>query len=315
MYYTKLNNGVQMPCIGLGTWNSEPGQVGAAVKVALNAGYRLLDCALCYENQPEVGEALKSVFSEGKIQRKDVFITTKIWNTYHSYERAKKSIDDMLKEMQLDYFDLVLIHWPQGYREGGEMFPGAPDGVHMLMSDVDYLETWKAMEEAYEAKKIRAIGVSNFNHNQIQRIINNSKVKPAVLQVEIHPYFQQRKLRAFCKEKGIAVTAYSSLGNPGMPCFRKKEDPNILEDPVLKKIGAAHSKTSAQVALRWALQNNINIIPKSVTEKRILENFNIFDFNLTVHEMKEMDRLDRNWRIVSVTRDSSHEHFPFNDEF
>lgn len=304
-----------MPCIGLGTWNLKRDEVGKAVKAALDNGYRLLDCALVYGNQKEIGQALCDVFRKGNIQRKDVFITTKVWNTFHSYERAKRSIDDMLAEMQLDYFDLLLLHWPQGYEEGGELFPVAPDGEHMKTTDIDYLEAWKAMEEAVKAKKVITIGLSNFNHKQIQRVIDNSEVKPAVLQVELHPYFQQKKLRAFCEKKNIAITAYSSLGNPGMPVFRKKDDPNILEDPVVTKIGAAHSKSPAQVALRWAIQHNINIIPKSTSEKRIKENFNIFDFSLSPDEMKELDTLDRNWRIVSVTRDSGHKYFPFNEEY
>lgn len=311
----KLNTGYQMPIIGLGTWQSKPGEVATAVEAALKNGYRHIDCAWAYGNQKEIGEVFTRLFS-GEIKREDVFITSKVWNTYHSFEKAKENIDMILSELQLSYIDLLLIHWPMGYKEGGEPFPKDSEGKRMLYSDVDYLDTWKALEEAQKDGKVRSIGISNFNHKQISRLLEKGHVKPAVLQVEIHPYLQQKKLRWFCKEKGITVVAYSSLGNPGSAMFRQEGDPNILEEKAVKEIAQRHGKTTAQVALRWAVQNNILVIPKSTKEERIRQNADLFNFELSQDEMSLIEGLDRNWRIVDLTASSGdHPHFPFAEEY
>jgi len=185
-----LNSGHSFPQLGLGTWLSKPGEVGEAVKIALEVGYRHIDCAQAYGNQEEIGQVFGSIFKSGKIKREDVFITSKIWNTFHSYEKATEAIDLMLKELQIPYLDLCLIHWPMGYFEEGGMFPKDADGK-IIYKDTDYLDTWKAMENAVKNGKIRSIGMSNFNVEQIDRVIKNSSIKPAVLQIEAHPYFVQ----------------------------------------------------------------------------------------------------------------------------
>ncbi|KJH41801.1 oxidoreductase, aldo/keto reductase family protein [Dictyocaulus viviparus] len=311
----KLLSGYEMPLLGLGTWQSKPGEVEKAVEVALNVGYVHIDCAWVYGNQVEIGKVLKKFFSSTH-KREDVFITSKVWNTFHSAPACKKHVIEILDQLQLSYIDLMLIHWPVGYEEGGEPFPKRPDSDKMKYSNEDYLNTWKVLEDFVRDGKIRTIGLSNFNHSQIERVIANSTIKPAVLQVELHPYFQQTKLRAFCKEKGIAVTAYSSLGNPGSAFFRKPGDPNILTEPIVKKIAAQHGKTPAQVVLRWAVQQDIIVIPKSTSEARIKENAALFNFQLTDVEMKEINSLERGWRIVDITaRDHDHPHFPFLEEY
>ncbi|VIO94331.1 Uncharacterized protein BM_BM6484 [Brugia malayi] len=310
----KLNSGYYIPSVGLGTWLSKPGQVGKALKIALNNGYRHIDCAHVYQNQIELGEALAEVFKESSLKRADVFVTSKIWNTFHSYEMAKKDIDIILGELRLDYLDLCLIHWPQGYEESGEFFPKRPDGEKMKYSNIDYLDTWRAMEEYVKLKKIRSIGLSNFNHKQILRVINNCTIKPAVLQVELHPYFQQLKLYSFCQEYGIVMTAYSPLANPAMP-FRKATDAVLLDDPVILKLAEVYHKSSAQVVLRWGIQRGLVVIPKSVTEKRIIENVKIFDFELKPDDMALINGLDKNWRILGLSRDADHPFFPFNEEY
>uniref|UniRef100_A0A915PNF7 NADP-dependent oxidoreductase domain-containing protein n=1 Tax=Setaria digitata TaxID=48799 RepID=A0A915PNF7_9BILA len=295
-----------IPSIGLGTWLAQPGQVGNAVRVALSNGYRHIDCAHVYRNQVEVGEGLA--------ERADVFITSKIWNTFHSYEMSKKAVDIILNELRLDYLDLCLIHWPQGYEESGEFFPKRPDGEKFKYSNVDYLDTWRALEECVKMGKVRSLGLSNFNHKQILRVISNGTIKPAVLQVELHPYFQQRKLHDFCEEHGIVVTAYSPLANPSTP-FRKEGDAVLLNDPIILKLAEVHHKSAAQIALRWGVQRGLVVIPKSVTEKRIVENINIFDFELKSEEMALIDTLDKNWRILDLARDSDHPFFPFNEKY
>lgn len=305
----KLNSGHSMPIFGLGTWMSKPGEVGAAVKVALTNGYKSLDCAQAYENQPEIGAVLKELFDSGVVKREDIFITSKVWNTFHSYEMALKSIESTLADLKIDYLDLCLIHWPTGYKEGGELFP--KNGEKMAYSDVDYLETWKAMESKVKEGKVRSIGLSNFSAQQIQRVIDNSEIKPAVLQVELHPYFQQPELVDFCHKHSIAVTAYSPLANPSMP-FHKDGDPNVLHDPVISDIAKKHGKTNAQVVLKYIVQMGISVIPKSVSETRIKENFNVWDFTLTDDEMNKMKGLDRNLRFLDLKeRDGDHPHFPW----
>ncbi|CAJ0596827.1 unnamed protein product [Cylicocyclus nassatus] len=311
----KLSSGYEMPMVGLGTWQSKPGEVGKAVETALNVGYTLIDCAWIYGNQKEIGETLKRLCSSGN-NRADIFITSKVWNTFHSEAACKKHVLDILCQLGLDYIDLMLIHWPMGYAEGGEPYPTIEGTDQSAHSNEDYLTTWKVLEDFVKKGKICSIGVSNFNHKQIERVIANSTIKPAVLQVELHPYFQQKKLRAFCKEHGIAVTAYSSLGNPGSAFFRKDGDPNVLTDPVVKKIADAHGKTPAQVALRWATQLDIIVIPKSVSESRIKENIDLFDFKLSEEEMNEMEGLDRGWRILDLSAiHREHPHNPYNEEY
>ncbi|VDM63965.1 unnamed protein product [Angiostrongylus costaricensis] len=274
----KLSSGYEMPLLGLGTRRSNPGEMGKAVEVAVNTGYTHIDCAWLYNNQ--------------------------------------KHVVEILDQLQLTYIDLMLIHWPVAYEEGGDPFPKRPGSDKLKHSSEDYVTTWTVLEDFVKERKIRNIGISNFNHKQIERLIANSTIKPAVLQVELHPYLQQKNLREFCKQNGIAVTAYSSLGNPGSAYFRKPGDPNILTDPVVTRIAAAHGKTPAQVSLRWAVQQNIIVIPKSTSEERIKENSAVFDFQLTEAEMKEIDGLDRGWRIVDLSaRDSQNPHFPFFEEY
>lgn len=305
----RLNTGFDMPLVGLGTWLSKPGEVGSAVRFALQHGYRHIDCAQAYQNQKEIGDVLQEVFEKGDVKRDEVFITSKVWNTFHSYERALGAVEEILSELKLSYLDLCLIHWPMGYQEGGELFP--KNGEKMLYSDVDYLETWRALEQKVKEGKIRSIGLSNFSKEQVERVASSGTVKPSALQVELHAYHQQKDLQKFCAEQGIVLTAYSPLANPAMP-FHKDGDPNVLHEKVLTRIAQKHNKTNAQVALRAAVQKGIVVIPKSVNEKRILENADIWDFELTPEELQEYENLDRNLRFLDLSpRDGDHPHFPW----
>ncbi|CAB3411279.1 unnamed protein product [Caenorhabditis bovis] len=311
----RLSSGHDMPIFGLGTWQSKPGEVGAAIKIAIEAGYRHFDCAFAYQNQKEIGEVLAELFSSGKVKREEIFITSKIWNTFHSLGQARKNVDMILEELKLEYIDLLLIHWPQGYEEGGEIFP-LGENNKMRYSNEDYLDTWKALEEAHNNGKVRSIGISNFNHKQIERLWNAASVKPSVLQIEMHPFFNQEKLRKFCAQKNIAVTAYSPLGNPGSAFFRKSGDPDVLSNEVIAEIAKKHGKTNAQVVLRWFIEHGVIVIPKSTSEARIKQNINIFDFKLNDDEIKKIDAQNKNWRLVDPTpRDGDHPHFPFNEEY
>lgn len=305
-----LSNGKSVPIVGLGTWKSKPGEVKQAVKDAIDAGYRHFDCAFIYQNENEIGEALQEKIGDGSVKREDLFITSKCWNTFHSRDKVFECLKKSLSLLKLDYLDLYLIHWPLGYKEDGELFPKDENGK-FLYSDIDYLETWKAMEDCHKKGLVRSIGLSNFNSVQIKRICSNATIKPVMLQVECHPYLTQSSLIEFCKDLNIAVTAYSPLGSPDRP-WAKPDDPQLLEEPKIKEIGNKYNKSSAQVLLRYQVQRGVIVIPKSVTKQRIISNIQLFDFELTPEEMETITSFNRNYRVCHLSWASDHPFYPFS---
>jgi aldehyde reductase len=310
----KLNNGREMPIFGLGTWQAFPGEVTEAVKNAIDAGYRHIDCAMLYANEPEIGAAIKAKIDEGIVKREDLFITSKLWCNFHSKSLVVPTLKQTLKDLGLDYLDMYLVHWPMGFKEGGELMPWLPDGT-IAPSDVDYLETWEGMEEALELGLTKSIGVSNFNSEQLDRLLKVAKVVPANNQFEVSPYLNNLKLVELCQSKGIAVTGYSPFGGAPTRPGAKPDDLRVLEDEVLKQLGQKHNKSSAQIILRWAIQHNIIMIPKSVNKKRLEDNISIFDFTLSSDEMKQIDELDRNYRTATMEFCKTHKFYPFNIEY
>lgn len=308
-----LNNNVKIPIFGLGTWKSAPGVVGQVIKDAIDAGYRHFDCAHIYGNEAEIGAALKEVFNEGKVKREDVFITSKLWNSFHRPGAVEPALRTTLKNLELDYLDLYLIHWPTGFKEIEDNLWPLEDGK-VIVSDVDYVDTWKAMEEVYKKGLTKSIGISNFNKEQIERVLKVATVVPQTNQVECHPYLNQKKLMQFCKEKNITITAYSPLGSADRP-WAKPGDPELLDDPKIKAIGTKYGKTAAQVVLKYQVQRGNIVIPKSVNKKRMEENINIFDFELSNEDIVELDSFDCNGRICPLSDCSHHKYYPFNAEY
>lgn len=290
--YLALNTGAKMPLMGLGTWKSASNEAGEAVEYALTeAGYRHIDCAAAYGNEKEIGEALGRVFKSGKVQRKDVFITSKLWNTAHAHDAVRPACEATLRDLGLDYLDLYLVHW--GMSTSESHWAVDENGV-LALDPVPYRETWEAMEKLVEAGLVKAIGVANLSVAQLIDLLSYAKIRPAMNQVELHPYLQQSRLVEFCQYRDIAVTAYSPLGRPGAAEMAGK----LVDDETIVKIARAHKKSPAQVLLRWGVQRNTVVIPKSTHRERIKENIDIFDFEISKKEMEAIASLERGQRLV-----------------
>lgn len=261
---TTLHNGVKMPWFGLGVFKVKEGsEVIESVKAALKHGYKSIDTAAVYENEEGVGLAIR----ESGVPREELFITSKVWNSDQGYESTLKAYEQSLSKLGLDYLDLYLIHWP---------------------GKTKYKDTWKALEKLYKDGRVRAIGVSNFKIHHLKDLLSEAEIKPMVNQVEYHPHLTQKELHDFCQQEGIQLEAWSPL---------KRGE--LLNDPAINEIAAKHQKSPAQVILRWNLQNNVVTIPKSIKEHRIVENAQVFDFELTHEDMKRIDELNINDRIGS----------------
>uniref|UniRef100_A0A672YR23 alcohol dehydrogenase (NADP(+)) n=2 Tax=Sphaeramia orbicularis TaxID=375764 RepID=A0A672YR23_9TELE len=319
-YFAVLNTGRKMPLLGLGTWKSQPGQVKQAVLWAFQSGYRHIDCAAVYGNEAEIGDALEETLGHDKIlRREDVFITSKLWNSRHHPEDVEPTLLKTLRDLKVDYLDLYLIHWPYAFRRGDVNFPRKEDGT-ILYDDTHYKETWGAMEKLVGKGLVRAIGLSNFNSQQIDDILSVATIKPAVLQVESHPYLSQEDLLGHCRDRGLVLTAYSPLGSPDR-AWKQPDEPVVLDEPVIAALAQKYNKSPAQIILRWQTQRGVVTIPKSVTESRIQENIQVFDFTLEAEEMQTISALNKGWRYIvpmievdgqRVPRDAGHPLYPFN---
>lgn len=309
----KLNDGHEFPFVGLGTFKStgEDSIVINAVKTALEAGYRHIDCAWLYGNEALIGRAIKEAIAEsnGALKREDIFLVGKVWNSFHSKDQVEVSLNLTLKDLQIDYIDLLLIHWPMGFKDGLEPFPKDSDGK-TIFSDVSYIETYQALEKLHKSGKVKSIGVSNFNIQQLQDVLDNCEIKPANNQIETNPYLQNDELIEFCQKNDIVVSCYGPIG--ARETLKDKPDvPILLENETIVKIAKAHSKSPAQVCIRWGIQRNLVMLPKSVTPSRIIENFQVFDFTLSDEEMLEIKGINQNFRVYAVESLKDHKYYPF----
>jgi diketogulonate reductase-like aldo/keto reductase len=258
----KLHNGVEMPWFGLGVFKVENGnEATESVKAAIKNGYRSIDTAAIYKNEEGVGIGIK----ESGVAREELFITSKVWNEDQGYETTLAAFEKSLERLQLDYLDLYLIHWPGKDK---------------------YKDTWRALEKLYKDGKIRAIGVSNFQVHHLEELLKDAEIKPMVNQVEFHPRLTQKELRDYCKAQGIQLEAWSPLMQG-----------QLLDNEVLTQIAEKHNKSVAQVILRWDLQHEVVTIPKSIKEHRIIENADIFDFELSQEDMDKIDALNKDERV------------------
>lgn len=260
----ELNNGKTIPQLGYGTFRVPEGDdLAAAVKTAIQEGYRLIDTAAIYNNEASVGQGIREAINDGLVTREELFITSKVWNDGISYEETLQAYDDALARMQLDYLDLYLLHWPG--------------------TNNDFIPQWQALETLYKDKRVKSIGVSNFHVHHLDKLLAETTIVPAVNQIELNPLQTQQKVRAYCLEKGIQIEAWSPLMNAA-----------VLDNATLKTIASKYNKTTAQIILRWQIQTNIVTIPKSMTPSRIAENAQIFDFELDGEDILLIENLNEN---------------------
>ena len=263
-----LNNGSgAIPALGFGTLIPDPVATKAATKAALEAGFRTIDTAERYRTEKQVGEAMQEVFSEGTIQREDVFVITKLWNTNHRPERVKPAFEASLQRLQLDYLDLYLIHTPFAFQPGDEQDPRDPSGNVIYDKTVTLLDTWKALEKLVDEGRCKAIGISDVNLAQTQAIVEGARIKPAVVHVESHPYLPQWDLLEYCKKYGIVLQAFAALGH--------SSEPKLMDDPIITAIAERVGKSPAQVLLAWAIQRGTALLTTSKNPSRIKENFDV----------------------------------------
>ncbi|CAM8899283.1 unnamed protein product [Rhodiola kirilowii] len=291
-----LNNGYKMPIVGLGVWRMEPELIRDLIINAIKIGYRHFDCAADYKNEEEVGSALAEAFETGLVKREDLFITTKLWNSDHGH--VVEACKDSLKKLRLDYLDLYLVHFPVATKHTGVGSTGSAldeDGVLEIDTTISLETTWHAMEDLVSLGLARSIGISNYDIFLTRDCLAYSKVKPAVNQIETHPFFQRDSLVKFCQKHNMCVTAHTPLGGAeaNTEWFGTL---SCLDHPLFKKLSEEYKKTPAQIVLRWGVQRGTVVIPKTSKHERLQENFQIFDFELKKEDMDLIQALDRNYR-------------------
>jgi len=290
-------NGDQMPALGLGTWQSQPNEVYEAVLSAIQLGYRHFDCAHIYQNEKEIGDAFQKAFAEGLVTREELWITSKLWNDSHAPADVLPALQLTLKNLQVDYLDLYLVHWPVSLKKGVD-FPTKKEDF-LSFTESPLTATWTAMEQLVKQALTRHIGVSNFKINKLEEILAAAKVRPEVNQVELHPFLQQEALTSFCEKNRIFLTAYGPLGAAYRVDKGEVTNPILLESKTIKKIADKHKATSAQIVLSWGMERGTAVIPKSVNPQRLRENHESIFVKLDEEDMEQIGFLEGPYRYTS----------------
>jgi len=297
MRTVRFVNGDRMPLLGLGTWKASPGEVWAAVREAIRLGYRHIDCASVYANEPEVGAAIGAAIAAGEVRREELWITSKLWCNAHGQANVEPALRRTLADLQLEWLDLYLVHWPVPIKPG-VAFPASAADL-LPPESVPLADTWAGMEAVLELGLTRHIGVSNLSSHKLQDLLTSAHQRPEVNQVERHPLLQQPQLLADCAAAGVHITAYSPLGSGDRPAALKGSDePVLLENPVIAAIAAEHGCSPAQVLIAWQLQGGVSTIPKSVSPARLRENLAAADLQLTPADLERIAGLNQHRRLV-----------------
>lgn len=300
------SDGGRFPSVGLGTWKIPPELLSGLIPEAVKIGYRHLDCACDYGNEPAVGEGIRAAIEGGLCSREDLWVTSKLWNTFHEPEHVRAACERSLRDLKLDELDLYLVHFPiaLAYVDPAVRYPPGwffdPEAENPAMKPiaVPYAETWGAMEELQRAGLVKRIGVSNLAIPLLRDLLASCSIRPQVHQIELHPYLTQQRMPRFCREENIVVTAFSPFGASSyVPLNMARAGESLFDDEVMQAIAEGRGRSVAQIALRWAVQRGTVAIPKSQNAEHLAENFRIFDFALSEEEMKQIDGLNRNRRF------------------
>ena len=299
MRQVKLNTQHSMPVLGLGTWKTKPSKVYQVVRHAIELGYRHIDCAPIYMNQVEVGRALEDAVQSGDVTRDELWITSKLWNTFHAPDSVLPALQATLKELRLDYLDLFLMHWPVAMREDLGFDHARSGDDFIALETLPLIDTWRAME-AIPQQFARSIGVSNFSVKKIVQLCRSARIVPAVNQVECHPYLQQEELFTACQQQGIHLTAYSPLGSGDRPdAIKQSDEPVVLRDREIRRYAAQQGVTPAQLILTWLQQRGLSVIPKSSHAGRLQENLASASLVLPENTMRAIASVNQDYRLVS----------------